>query len=403
MTVFDYRAVNETGQEVNGRIEAKTSKQAQQILGNRGMKEVVIKENRLAMNIVIGSGVKKKELIMFYRQMSNLIDAGVPLSQGLGMFAEQTKNKHFKNILMQVNEDIKIGTPLSKSMEKFPKVFPETTIFQIKAAEEGGFLQKTMKELAVQIRREMEFSKKIKGALVYPIVIVFMTIGVVAFLMLFIIPKISEALTNMEVEMPKLTQIMIDTSEFTKNNFLGISIFMLIAITTYIVCYKKIYRFRFFVDKNMLKVPIIGEYIINLNVARIVRNMGSLMETGVGLELTLKNVMKVIKNERVRLSLEVIKDEMQNRGVMMSKAFEGTQIYPNTLIQVMRIGEETGRLPETFQQLADQYEEEVEEGTTAIVGIINPVLMLIIAFVVGAVVIGMFTPMFSMMDGIEKQ
>lgn len=403
MAMFDYNAINKEGENVKGRIDAKKAEDVKKQLGNKGYRNIQVKENRLAMNIVIGSGVKDKELVMFYRQMSNLIETGVSLSRGLSLLAEQTKNKHFQGVLVQINEDIKVGVTLSKSMEKFPKIFPETTTFQIRAAEEGGFLQKTMKELAIQIRRENDFKKKVKGALIYPIIVLMLTIGVVAFLMLFIVPKISEALVSMDADMPGITQMLINVSEFAKDNAIGIMLFILAIVVIFIVLYKKIFAFRMKVDIFMLKLPLFGVFIMNMNLARIVRNMSSLMESGVGIEQTMQNIKKIIKNEKMREMMEEIQEEMLTKGIMMSKAFENRKYFPSTLIQVMSIGEETGKLPETLQQLADQYEEEVTESVTNIVNIVNPALMIIIAVMVGIVVIGMFSPMFSMMEGISNK
>ena len=399
MPMFDYTGKNAQGEIVKGRLDAKTKDDVIKRLGNQGVTDAQIKENKLAMNIVIGSGVKSKELVMFYKQMSNLIETGVPLSKSLTLFAEQTNNKHFQGILMQINEDIKVGVPLSRSMEKFPKVFPETTTFQIRAAEDGGFLQKTMKELSVQERRQAEFKKKTVSSMMYPFFIIGLTVAVVAFLMLFIIPKISEALNSMGTDMPVLTQLLINGSEFMKNNILGILGFVVAFVIVFMTLYKKT-SFRMTVDTALVKLPVIGDFVVSKNVAVIVRNMSSLMESGVGLEQTMTNIIKVVSNVKIRESMEQVKEEMVTKGVLMSKGFENRGIYPNTLIQVISIGEETGKLPETLLQLAEQYEEEVEEKLSAIIAIINPIMMLVIAGVVGVVVLGMFSPMFSMMDGI---
>lgn len=397
MPLFDYKAKTQNGELIDERIDASSKAEAIVEIQNKRLILLDIQEVKATQkSSFTRNHVSPKELALFCKQLGQLIETGISIHHGIELVGEQHKNKFFKDVLMMVVRDIKGGTSISRSLEKHPKVFPDIMIYQMRAAEEGGFLPRTLKSLSQEFVREADFKKKIRGAFMYPIFVVFVTIAIVWFMMTKIIPTLAETLTSFDAEIPAITQIVMNVSKGFQNYWVMglVGIFAFIACAIFLLKHP-VYRLT--IDRMLMKIPLIGNLISVINVARIARVTSSLMSSGVGIDQTLNNVNQILTNKAMREAMVDVKDEVINRGQTLHYAFEKYSYFPKTFVQIVKIGEEAGNLSEVLEQLAEQYEEEVQDTLKAVTAAINPILMLIIGAIVGVIVISMFLPMFSLM------
>lgn len=399
MPIFDYRAKTQNGETVDERIEAPSKIAAIMEIQNRRLTLMDIKEVKKTMVVFEWNKVGMKELSLFCKQLGQLVETGVSVHRGIELIGENHKNNFFKDILMQIVKEIKAGSSISRSLEKYSKVFPDIMIHQMKAAEDGGFLAEALKNLSLEFSRGSEFNKKIRGALMYPAFIILATIGIVWFMMAKIIPTLTKSLSNFDAELPMITKIVVAVSEFIQGywwlmlGFAGGVIFV-----AYYLLKQPVYRLIF--DRFLMRLPLLGNLLATMNIARIARVMSSLMGSGVGIDQTLDNAIKVTNNKAITEAMVNVKHEVINKGTSLHKALEKYPYFPKTFIQIVNIGEEAGNLSEVLEQLAEQYEEEVGESLKALTSVVNPVLMLLIGGIVGVIVVAMFVPMFSMMDAL---
>lgn len=399
MPIFDYRAKTQNGEIIDERIEASSKINAILEIQNRRQTLMDIKEVKKTIVVFEWNKVSLKELSLFCKQLGQLQETGVSVHRGIELIAENHKNKFFKDILMQIVKEIKAGSPISRALEKHANVFPEIMTHQMKAAEDGGFLVETLKNLSMEFSRSSEFSKKIKGALMYPAFIVLATIGIVWFMMAKIIPTLTESLSNFDAELPLITKIVVGVSDFFQAYWwLIIGGTGGLAILGFYLFKQPLYRL--IIDRFMMRIPLVGNLFATMNIARIARVMSSLMGSGVGIEQTLDNAIKITNNKAIMEAMIEVKSEVINKGTSLHKALEKYPYFPKTFIQIVNIGEEAGNLSEVLEQLAEQYEEEVGESLKALTSVINPLLMLFIGGIVGIIVVAMFVPMFSMMDAL---
>ena len=397
MPIFDYKAKTQNGELVDDRIEAASKAEAIVEIQNQRLVLLDIDEVKPPSGASFSRNrISPKELALFCKQLGQLIETGISIHHGIELVGDQHKNKYFKEVLMTVVRDIKGGASISRSLEKHAKVFPDIMIYQMRAAEDGGFLGETLKGLSQEFLREADFKKRIRGAFMYPSFVVVVTIGIVWFMMTAIIPTLAKTLNSFDAEIPAITQLVMTVSEGFQNYWvMGIGIIIgLIVLGIYLIKHPV---YRVVIDRIIMKMPLIGHLVSVINVARIARVMGSLMSSGVGIDQTLTNVNKILNNKAMKEAMGEVKDDVINRGQSLSHAFERFNYFPRTFVQIVRIGEEAGNLSEVLVQLADQYEEEVQDTLKAVTGAINPILMLFIGAIVGVIVISMFLPMFSLM------
>ncbi len=399
MPTFTYKTKIK-GQIKKGVVDAEDEKAALAKLKSQNIR--VTSLSKKAGDIVLfGSKGKKitgRDIVIFTRQFSTMVDAGLPLVQCLDILGKQTENKTLGEVVLQVKGNIEKGSDLSDSMRKHPKVFDNLYCNLVEAGEAGGILDTILKRLAEYIEKAESLKKKVKSAMVYPGVIVTVAVGVVAFLMIFVIPAFASLFDNSGADLPGPTQIVMDVSHLFRTKWY----YMLGGLVAFIFLFKKIYsteRGRFEIDRLALKVPVVGVLIRKVSVAKFTRTLGTLIASGVplieGLEICARTSGNKIVERAVFNTIEAIKE-----GESIAAPLSRESIFPPMVIQMIDVGENSGSLDAMCTKIADFYDEEVDAAVAALTSLLEPMLMVFLGIVVGFIVVAMYLPIFKMGEAI---
>ncbi|PDZ97077.1 hypothetical protein CON36_19615 [Bacillus cereus] len=397
MPIFHFKALDQNGQIIEEKIETESMDQAIAEVNRRGVSLIEIKPVNSIMNSLALKKVSKKELASFTKQLSYLIETGISLHKGVEIIAEQIRNPYFKSIINQIVKDIKEGIPLSEASAKFPKVFPNAMIFQLKAAEAGGFMQEALVNISADLEREARFAKQVKGAMMYPSVVLVAAIGIVYFMLTMVVPKMAKTLTSFDAELPTITKLVMSASDVAKNYWYVFVIVVVLGIYLFKLLMKNpVYKKKY--HAFLLKIPVIGNLVIAINIATMTRLMSSLLSSGVPIDDTLDNLKNVLSNKVLSDNIEKVRKEVVEEGYTLSKSMDEKPVFPKALVQILKVGEETGNLEDVLSSLADKYEEDVSDALKTMTALINPLLMIVIGAIVGVIVVSLFVPMFSLID-----
>ena len=338
--------------------------------------------------------VTAKDIVVFTRQFSTMIDAGLPLVQGLNMLAEQSQNKTFKGILTQVTRNVEGGSTLADALGKHPKVFDSLFVNLVAAGEVGGILDTILQRLAAYIEKTEKLKAQIKGALTYPAVVVGIAVIVISVIMIFVIPVFQDMFSSFGKALPGPTQLVVNMSDFTKSNIH----WMILGVIIFAFAFKR-YRGtasgRRRVDNILLRMPIIGELIRKVAVARFTRTLGTMIKSGVpildALDITARTAGNVIVEEVVLDARASIAE-----GQTIAEPLSESIIFPGMVTQMISVGESTGALDAMLEKIADFYDDEVDATVAAMTSMLEPLLMLFLGGSIGGLVIAMYLPIFQM-------
>lgn len=402
MARFTYTATKD-GKTITGTVEASNKENARSTLVHQNIHPLSIKEfSSKAKFFQLGTGrVKSRDLVVFTRQLSTMVSAGVPLNRSLATLQNQTENKYFNQIIGTVAKDIEGGMPLADAFNKHPNAFNDIYVNMVRAGEAGGILDEILKRLASQVEKDAAIRKKIKGAMAYPTVI--LTITVLAFfgIMFFIIPKIAKILTDLggpNAKLPVYTQVLLNISGFMRSHAiiifpaLGIGIFLL---RRYIKTPKGKYQFHLL----LLKTPILKTIITKIALARFARTFASLMSAGVAVLDALEVTGGAIGNKVIEAELKEAAKEVKN-GKQLSEPLSRSKYFPSIVSQMLAIGEETGEIDVILLKVADFYEEEVDVVIDGISALIEPVMIIILGSIVGLIAASVMGPIASLSNNI---
>ncbi|PIP24868.1 MAG: hypothetical protein COX34_01875 [Candidatus Nealsonbacteria bacterium CG23_combo_of_CG06-09_8_20_14_all_36_12] len=339
------------------------------------------------------------EKIFFTRNLQIMIGAGISMPRALRILSEQTKNKKFKNTLSKIEEDITKGQNLSDALSRHPEIFSELFINMIKVGEESGTLEEVLKNLTHQMEKEEELSSKVKGAMIYPLVILTVMIFIGILMMVMVVPKLTSIFEELKVDLPFTTQIIIGLGKSLEKNW-PILILALLFLPIFLKIILKKKETKKIIDKLVLKLPIIAPITRKINTASTSRILGSLIASGVPIVRSLEIVANTLGNFYFKEAIKKAAEDVQ-KGKKLSQGLTPYQnLYPSIMIQMIAIGEETGESSGILGKVADFYEEEVSNITKNLSSIIEPILMVIIGAAVGFFAISMIQPMYSMMGAI---
>jgi type IV pilus assembly protein PilC len=424
MTDFAYTAVNSKGQTIKGNLTASTREAALADLRNQGAKPLNIEEAKVkkAGGFGLSKGkVKLKDLVIFTRELSTMISAGVPLVRCLDTLENQMENKYFKEVLGDIKHEVEGGAPLADSMGKHPDVFNEVYVNMVKAGEAGGILDDILKRLATQVEKDSTIRKKIHSAMAYPLVILSITIIAFFGIMLFIIPKIGKIFADLggpNAKLPVYTRAMLGISNFLVGHsimsaipllkavpiigklpnvifFIAITFIGMIYFRRYIKTDKGKYRWHMF----LLKLPILGNILTKVAVARFSRTFSSLMGAGVSVLDALEVTGKAVGNKVIQKQLTDISAEVRN-GQPLGKMLTGNKFFPPIVGQMMSVGEETGKIDVVLVKVADFYEEEVDAVIDGLTSIIEPIMIIVLGSFVGLIAASVMGPIASLSKNI---
>lgn len=403
MANFAYIARDEKGNTQKGNIEADNRDLAVSALIKKGLTPQTVKAAKgggMQMNIPLPGGdkVKPKALVVFTRQFSTMVSAGVPMLRALTTLQEQTDSKGLKTALRKIISDVEGGTSLSDSLEKHPKVFSSVYVNMVRAGETGGILDQIMSRLANQVEKDSEIKSKFKSAMVYPVVVSLVAVGAVGFLMVGVVPKLAGILEGAGGQLPLQTKIILSISNFLTNQWYII----ILATIAAVFAYKKFTSTpagKYAYHKFLLKIPIFGNIILKVNVARFARTFSSLLSAGVtvidALDVTSKALTNVVIQKGLQDSIKSIKN-----GTNIADSLAESNILPAIIIQMTAVGEETGQLGDVLDKVAEFYEEEVNQITSSIASIIEPILIVGLGGIVGLIVLSVLGPILSIQGAV---
>jgi len=397
MPIFLWVAETKRGRKLKGEIDAADEKIALSQLKRRNfnVKKLKLKPKDIFENIgFMKPSVKKKDIVIFTRQFSTMIDAGLPLVQGLTILAEQSENPTFKGVLKEINKDVEGGSTLAEAMKKHPDVFDDLFVNLVAAGEVGGILDTILRRLAEYIEKAERLKSQIKGAMTYPIVVMAIAIIVIAVILIFVIPVFEDMFKSFGSALPLPTQIVVNMSRFMKSNF----IWIILAFGAVGFLFKK-YRAskggRRTTDNLSLKLPVFGDMLKKVAVARFTRTLGTMIQSGV----PILDALEIVARTSGNVILEEILFEVRGsiaEGQTIAEPLSENDIFPGMVIQMISVGEATGALDTMLEKIADFYDEEVDAAVEALTSMLEPLLMLFLGGAIGGLVIAMYLPIFSM-------
>jgi type IV pilus assembly protein PilC len=397
MPVYNWAGKTRRGSIEKGEIEAPDEKAARAQLIRRNITPTKVKARPkdIFENVAfLQPKITAKDVVIFTRQFSTMIDAGLPLVQGLDILASQQENKAFKKLLGQVKGDVESGSTFAEALGKHPRVFDELFVNLIAAGETGGILDTILQRLSAYIEKAEKLKKQVKGAMVYPISVVVIAFVVIAILLIFVIPVFQEMFADFGKALPAPTQMVVNMSEFMKGNIL----YIIAAIAAFVFAFKKFYsweRGRKIVDNLALKAPIFGDLIKKVGVARFTRTLGTMLSSGVpvldGLDITSRTAGNKTIEEAVIKTRTAITE-----GKNIAPSLSETGVFPSMVVQMISVGEATGSLDTMLNKIADFYDEEVDAAVDALTSLLEPLLMVFLGGSIGGLVIAMYLPIFQM-------
>lgn len=350
----------------------------------------------------IFGGVSNKDLVVFTRQLSTMIDAGLPLVRALDILAVQQTNAKFKKIITQVKETVEGGSTFADAIAAHPNVFNVLYVNLVRAAEAGGVLDVVLQRLAAYLEKMESIKRKIKGAMIYPSIVIAVAVIVLSIVMIFVVPTFAELFKDLGTTLPTLTQLIVDISGFIKGNI----VFMLIAVAVLMFAvsfsYKRSEKGRRTIDAFLLRLWLIGDLILKTVIARFCRTLATLTAGGIpildGLEITAKASGNKITEEAI---LEARKGVSQGE-TLAEPLSRRPKIFPPMVVQMIDVGEQTGALDDMLNKIADFYEDEVDVAVAALMSALEPVMIFFLGGVVGVIVVAMYLPMFKLISTLAQ-
>jgi len=390
-------AETKKGKKLKGELEAANEQIAQAQLRKRNLKVLKLKpkpKDIFANISFMQPKVTKKDIVIFTRQFSTMIDAGLPLTQGLNILAEQAENPTFRNLLKQLTKDVESGSTLAESMKKHPKVFDQLFVNLIAAGEVGGILDIILQRLGTFLEKAEELKSKIKGAMTYPIVVMAIAFIVIAVILIFVIPVFQDMFASFGKALPMPTQIVVAMSDFMKTKIHYI-IGGIVAVVFAFKQYRNSKGGRRTTDSLSLKLPVFGDLLKKTAVARFTRTLGTMLSSGVPILDSLDIVAKTAGNVILE---EVINDVRSSiaEGQTIADPLSESDVFPGMVVQMISVGEATGALDTMLEKIADFYDKEVDAAVEALTSMLEPLLMLFLGGSIGGLVVAMYLPIFSM-------
>ena len=416
MPTFDYKAITKKGKEVVDCVEAEDTADAVGKVRGLGLFPVrVVEKGRgkigkareqapamqgiLAWNLT--GRVKTRELVMFIRQFSSLMSSGIPLLRTLRILMEQQKPGLLKKTVSEMQTAIEAGSTLSEAMAKYPKIFNRLFVNMVKAGEAAGVLDTVFLRMADYFEKSARLMARIRSALVYPILVVLAAIGVMMFLMLFIIPKFAEMFKDMDLKLPAPTLMLIALSHLLMNwMFWAALIAAAVAMVLMLRVVAATDKGRYQLDSLRLKLPVFGQIVGKVAIARFARTLGTLIASGVSILKALLIVKETIGNEVFARAINHASESIRE-GESIADPLRQSEVFSPVVINMIAVGEETGKLDDILFRIADQFDEEVDVLITTLTTLLEPFLIVTLAVIVGTIVISLFLPLIALITSLS--
>jgi type IV pilus assembly protein PilC len=401
MPVYEYTARNAaTGQIQKGQLDVASQAEVSQYLRKNRLMLVSVREAPKQIKISFGGQrIKTRDIVIFTRQFATMINAGLPLVQSLTILAQQTENKALADITKAVVYDVESGNTLADAFSKHPRAFPDLYVNMVAAGEAGGILDTILLRLATFLEKNDALVRKVKGAMVYPGVIMTVAAIAISILLIFVIPVFQNMFASVNMELPLPTRIVIGLSNVMIHYWWA----MLAAVGGIIYAIKRYYNTlqgRKTIDAMLLRAPVLGDLLRKSAVSRFTRTLGTLISSGVsileGLEITAKTAGNMVVHDAVMASRQSIAG-----GETIAGPLEKSRVFPPMVISMISVGEQTGGLDEMLSKIADFYDEEVDVAVSALLSLMEPVMIVVLGVIVGGMVVSMYLPIFDMMNAVQ--
>ena len=411
MPKFAYKALNKDGKETFGIIEADTQALAINNVRSIGLYPTQIREARKSdekrarrekggpSEFYIG-GLKSKQIMLMTRQLATLIDAGLPLLRSLNVLIAQQKPCKLKDVLREISNDIQSGSTFAEGLAKHPKGFDRLYVNMVRAGEVGGMLEVVLNRLAVFMERRQALKRKVRGALIYPIAVVVIATGIVSFLLVKVVPVFADVFKDFGGNLPAPTQFLMDAGDFMQYNWwLLLVILSCIIITMKVLSKSK--NFKRVWDRVILKIPLVGDMVTKVAVARFARTLGTLITSGVPILQALKITRDTIGNEVIQNAVQKVHDAIKE-GDTIAAPLDESKVFPAMVVNMIDVGEETGNLDAMLMKVADIYDSEVEAAVEGMLSLLEPVIIIVLGGIIGFIVISLYLPIFSLGDVVSN-
>jgi len=401
MAIFKYKGKNQAGNVIEGERSARTQQELISMLEREQIQVLGVEKKKFEIPFIGGKGVVKKkvklrDLSVFNRQLSVMFNAGLPITQGLGILVGQQKNLYFKQVISSVRRDVESGSNFSNALKKHPKVFNDLYCSMIQAGEASGNLDTILMRLSEYIENMTKLIGKVKSAMAYPIAVLIIAIILTAVILIKVVPVFAGMFQDLGASLPLPTQIIMKLSDFLVANILWIILGSAGGVYAF-VRYNKTYKGRRVLDRIKLKIPIFGTLLLKLGIARITRTLETLLNSGVeiieSMTITARTSGNSILEDTVLRSRALVQE-----GKPLGESWEESKIFPFMVTQMISVGEQTGALSSMLGKIADFYDEEVDQTVTALIALMEPIMILFLGGIVGSIIIAMYLPLFSIIS-----
>jgi type IV pilus assembly protein PilC len=424
MPRFRYTAMDAKGTETEGVIDAENQSQALTAIRGKGMyptKVLPLDEQKkgavgkakgqergkglkgeLRLPYFLKASVRPKQLMVFTRQLATLVAAGLPLLRGLRILLKQERSQALRDALGAMGESVEGGSTFSEALGQHPRIFDNLFVNMVKAGEAGGVLEVVLSRLAEFMEKAEKIKNKVKSAMIYPIVVLVAAIGILTFLLINVIPKFAEIFEDLlgEDQLPMLTQFVITVSNIVAQRWYYV-LGTIAVIVFAIQLWRRTARGRAVLDKMKLKMPLFGPLFSKSAIARLSRTLGTLLNSGVPVLQALNIVRDTSGNEVIARAVQHVHDSVKE-GESMAMPMESSGAFPAMVVSMVDVGEETGALPDMLLRVADNYDDEVDTAVEGLTSIIEPLMIIILAFIIGTIVIAMFVPLITIITKMSQ-
>ena len=396
MPKYKYIAKDERAATISGNVVAEDEDSVIKELRKRNLTIISIEEtkNLDIKNISFGGNkVNPDDLVVFTRQISTMIEAGIPILQSLEALEEQVTDRYFKEVIATVREDVSVGNSLSVAFAKHPRVFDTLFVSMVKAGETGGALNELLDRVAGYMEKTLKLKRKVKSAMVYPIVVICMAIVITLVLLIKVVPTFKEIYDSLGHELPAMTQVLITLSENLRSSFL-FAIFILVGLFIFFVNYKKTKSGSLQIDRITLKLPIFGPLIQKVAISRFSRTLATLIQSGVPILTSLEIVGKSSGNRVIEIVSNDACDHIRD-GESISEPLSKSDVFPKMVIRMISVGEKTGKMEAMLTKIAEFYDDQVDAAVSGLTSMIEPLIIGFLGIVVGFIVIALFLPIIN--------
>jgi len=412
MQKYAYYALNREGKQIFGVIAADNQALALNDIRSLGLFPTNVREatkgderraarKKKGLDELYFGGVKTKELVVMTRQLSTLIDAGLPLLRSVNVLIAQLKPCKLRDILREVASDVQSGSTFAEALAKHPKQFDRLYVNMVRAGEVGGLLETVLQRLAIFMERREALKRRVKGALIYPIAVILIAGGIVSFLLLKVVPVLADIFTEFGGDLPAPTKVLIAAGDFMIYKWW----ILLTALCWTIIGLKLAMRSkqvkRVF-DRIILKVPLIGDLVTKVAVARFARTLGTLITSGVPILQALKITRETIGNEVIQNAVDTVHESVKE-GDTIAAPLDKSKVFPPMVVNMIDVGEETGSLDAMLVKVADIYDAEVENAVDAMLSLLEPLIIIVLGGIIGFIVVALYLPIFTLGDQINNQ